>query len=160
MRLFDVVVEGEAVFENFDIFEAAGGPFTLYVISTVVNVTDGFLSVQFIPKVNFPTINAIEVLFAADNVTRTVSVSPSSSPTLDVGGQAVSECSAYPVCVNFGFTGSCCPLANGTIRECCFGIPPQCKLLRVIFDVFGCFYATHKIHKKLICFSIDTIGSP
>lgn len=129
MRLFDVAVEEEVIVENFDIFESAGGPITLYVVSVVANVTDGYISVGFIPKVNYPTISAIEVLLVADNTTTTTSVSPSTSPTFDVIGQAVTECSAYAFCVDAGFTGNCCPLANGTTRECCSGKPEFCTYL-------------------------------
>lgn len=123
MRLFDVAVEGQVIIENFDILQSAGGPVTVYVVSVMANVTDGYFSVEFIPKVNYPTISAIEVLLVTDNVTAPLSVSPSASPTLDIAGQAVAECSAYPVCFNTGFTGNCCPLANGTSRECCSGKP-------------------------------------
>jgi hypothetical protein len=121
MRLFDVAVEGKLVVEDFDILKSAGGPITLFVVSIVANITDEFLTVEFFPKVNFPVINAIEVLLVTDNATTTISISPSASPTLDIDGQAVAECSAYPVCFKANFTGSCCPLANGTSRECCFG---------------------------------------
>ncbi len=125
-RIFDVLVEGKVLLENCDILESAGGPLTLFVVSVKANVTDGFLSLIFVPKINFPTITAIEVLLTTDNTTTTMSVLPSMSPTLNIDGFAVTECSAYPVCVAAGYAGNCCPLANGTTRECC---SQQCTFL-------------------------------
>ncbi|MFO8008673.1 MAG: malectin domain-containing carbohydrate-binding protein [Candidatus Brocadiia bacterium] len=62
-RVFSVVVEGEPVLEEFDPF-AAGGGLARPVVRTVedVQVADGSLSVAFVPRVQSPEINGIEII--------------------------------------------------------------------------------------------------
>jgi hypothetical protein len=101
-------------------------------------VTDGFASIEFIPVRENPTVSAIEVIMIVGNGTVTPPLitefpvaSPigSASPTLNIDGQAVAECSAYPVCVASGFTGNCCPPLNGLSLPCCNTILSPSTLL-------------------------------
>jgi Malectin domain len=62
-RLFDINIEGRTVRTSFDIFAAAGGPFTATRVFAMTDVTDGSLTIELVPvkgKGN-PKINAIEV---------------------------------------------------------------------------------------------------
>jgi hypothetical protein len=60
-RVFSVNVEGIAI-NNLDIFAEAGGRNRALVKTVVVQVTDGQLNLGFIPAVQKPEINGIEIL--------------------------------------------------------------------------------------------------
>jgi Malectin domain len=144
-RIFDVKVEGNLAISNLDIFAAAGGFSTAYVASILTTVTDGFASIEFIPVRQNPTVSAIEVIMIVGNGTVTPPLitefpvaSPigSASPTLNIDGQAVAECSVYPACVASGFTGNCCPPLNGLSLPCCYSnLSPSTLLDRNLVDV-------------------------
>jgi endoglucanase len=61
-RIFDVSLEGVVVIKDLDIFAMAGGRNIALVRSFPVVVKDGILNIGFTKKVQFPTINAIEVV--------------------------------------------------------------------------------------------------
>jgi hypothetical protein len=63
-RVFDVLLEGNNVERNFDIYGVAGAN-TALMMSYVVNVVDGQLNMEFLHGVENPTISAIEVLSSA-----------------------------------------------------------------------------------------------
>jgi Malectin domain len=136
-RIFDVFVEGELAISNLDIFSAAGGWSTAYVASVLTTVSDGNVTIEFVSVVENPTISAIEVIQVNGNGTVVeplvpsqsplASPSGSSSPTFDVDGFAVAECSAYAACVDLNVTGLCCPMSNGESRECCATSLVPCK---------------------------------
>ena len=60
-RVFSFNVQGH-VFKDFDVWAKAGGPFTAYVESVPVEVTDGKLTITFTPSIENPQINGIEIL--------------------------------------------------------------------------------------------------
>jgi hypothetical protein len=132
-----VLIEDELAISNLDVFSAAGGWSSAYVASALTTVSDGNVTIEFVPLVGNPAISAIEVIQIKGN--RTViqplvpSLSPlaspsgSASPTFDVDGFSVAECSAYATCVNANFTGLCCPMSNGESRECCAASLVPCK---------------------------------
>ena len=60
-RVFSFNVQGQ-VFKDFDVWAKAGGPFTAYVESVPVEVTDGKLTITFTPSIENPQINGIEIL--------------------------------------------------------------------------------------------------
>ena len=60
-RVFNVTMEGSTVFSNLDVYAQAGAN-TQLVKSATVNVSDGVLTIGFLPVVQNPFINAIEVL--------------------------------------------------------------------------------------------------
>ncbi|WP_317196482.1 PKD domain-containing protein [Robertkochia flava] len=71
-RVFDVIVEGDLVLDNFDIFAEVGAE-TLVVKSYNVTVTDGEISLLFdassaVGGVNQPKISAIEIFSASNQV--------------------------------------------------------------------------------------------
>jgi hypothetical protein len=61
VRVFDVKLQGRAVLRNFDIFAAAGKNRALDYTYTNIVVTNGWLDIEFVPRVEFPCIAAIVV---------------------------------------------------------------------------------------------------
>jgi hypothetical protein len=62
-RVFSFKVEGKE-FKDFDVWVKAGGALKAYVETVTVDIADGALDIEFIPKVENPEINAIEILKA------------------------------------------------------------------------------------------------
>jgi len=60
-RVFGFNVQGHE-FKDFDVWVKAGGPFTAYVETVPVEITDGKLLVTFTSSVENPQINGIEIL--------------------------------------------------------------------------------------------------
>jgi hypothetical protein len=60
-RVFSFNVEGQE-FKDFDIWTKASGSGRAYVETVNVEVTDGKLDISFVPKVENPEINGIEIL--------------------------------------------------------------------------------------------------
>ena len=56
---FDVALEGKSVLENYDSF--APGLATADRKTFDVAVEDGFLDVEFLPRIQIPTISGIEI---------------------------------------------------------------------------------------------------
>ena len=62
LRIFDVTVEDLLVIDDLDIFATAPGRDVPRIISFGTNVIDGSISIQFLPGINNPQINGIEVI--------------------------------------------------------------------------------------------------
>jgi hypothetical protein len=60
-RSFNVLLEGNEVITNLDVFAASGGKFKAYDRTFNVTVTDGELNIGFVAVVNNPICNAIKV---------------------------------------------------------------------------------------------------
>jgi malectin (di-glucose binding ER protein) len=60
-RTFNVVINGTTVQTNFDIVAAAGGPFTAKDLTFSVTATST-ITIQFVPVVQNPKINAIQIV--------------------------------------------------------------------------------------------------
>ena len=60
-RVFTFKVQDHE-FKDFDVWVKAGGPFTAYVESVPVEITDNKLLITFTPNVENPQINGIEIL--------------------------------------------------------------------------------------------------
>jgi phospholipase C/PKD repeat protein len=60
-RVFNIALEGSTVFSNLDVYAMAGAN-TQLVESAPVTVNDGVLTIGFLPVVQNPFVNAIEVL--------------------------------------------------------------------------------------------------
>ena len=60
-RVFSFTVQGHE-FKDFDVWAKAGGPFTAYVQSVPVEVTNGKLLITFTSNVENPQINGIEII--------------------------------------------------------------------------------------------------
>lgn len=71
-RVFSVLLEGQPVLNNFDIY-AEAGPLTAIVKQFNVSVVDGSLQIQFVHGVENPKISAIEIL-GESAVTPSVSI--------------------------------------------------------------------------------------
>jgi hypothetical protein len=61
-RLFNVVINGNTVLTNFDIFVAAGAQYQAIDVPIPVTVTTGQISIQFVPVVSAPGVFAIEIV--------------------------------------------------------------------------------------------------
>lgn len=61
-RVFNVNINGNPALTNFDIVAAAGGSNTAIDTIHSVNVTNGQITIQFVPVVSNPKISAIEIL--------------------------------------------------------------------------------------------------
>lgn len=63
-RVFSYKVEGKE-FKDFDVTAKAGGVMRAYVETVEVEIADGKLDIVFIPKIENPQINAIEIIPAS-----------------------------------------------------------------------------------------------
>ena len=61
VRVFDVKLQGQTVLTNLDIFAKVGKNRALDYTYTDVRVTNGWLDIEFVPRVEFPSIAAIVV---------------------------------------------------------------------------------------------------
>lgn len=63
-RLFDVLVNGQMLLRNFDIFQEAGGGYRAVVkrFSGIQATAQGKLNLAFLPDKNYACVNAIEIL--------------------------------------------------------------------------------------------------
>lgn len=82
-RVFEVVIEGDAVLNDFDITEAVGS-FTATTLSFTVDVQDGELDITFGKVAENPKINAIQVFSSTSEPSPVATAPPVQSPT--VGG--------------------------------------------------------------------------
>ena len=84
-RVFDVLIEDVLVQDDLDIFQQVGFKNPL-LLTTTVMVTDGSLTITFVPEIENPKITGIEVfdsrLYVAPTVAPTVSMVPSASPSI------------------------------------------------------------------------------
>ncbi|MDP2896698.1 MAG: malectin domain-containing carbohydrate-binding protein [bacterium] len=62
MRLFSVETEGKTVLKDLDVYKEAEGKNKAIVRNVVVEVSDGTLDITFVPNVQNPEVNGIEVL--------------------------------------------------------------------------------------------------
>lgn len=61
-RVFNIVVNGQTVVQNFDEFAAAGGRFIAVDRSVPVTVSTGLIDLQLVQVIDLPTISAIQIL--------------------------------------------------------------------------------------------------
>jgi Malectin domain/Abnormal spindle-like microcephaly-assoc'd, ASPM-SPD-2-Hydin len=93
-RIFNVAINGTQVLTNFDIVAAAGAPLTAIDETFPVAVTNGTITVQFIPgSANFPKVSAIGV---------TPSSASSSSGSTTLATTAQGQLSLSPASFAFG----------------------------------------------------------
>ena len=62
MRLFSVEAEGKTVLKDLDVYKEAEGRNKAIVRTFVAEVSDGTLDITFVPNVQNPEVNGIEVL--------------------------------------------------------------------------------------------------
>lgn len=60
-RIFDIAMEGNPIFNSFDLFVAAGGAGKAITKMYDIEVTDGVLNIDFLTVVDRPKVSAIEV---------------------------------------------------------------------------------------------------
>ncbi|KAL4386659.1 hypothetical protein GQ457_09G002600 [Hibiscus cannabinus] len=99
-RVFDVLINGDTLFENIDVAERSGGRYTALVLNTTVPVSGRTLTITLHPKSgNHAIINAIEVfqIIAAESKT-----SPEEVKAL----QALKKALGLPT--RFGWNGDPC----------------------------------------------------
>jgi uncharacterized protein YuzE len=66
-RIFDVLVGGKLILGSLDIFAEAGYA-KAYILPTIAQVSTGFVTIQFVPKVEHPKICAIEIVEIPDYI--------------------------------------------------------------------------------------------
>ena len=93
-RNFDVAVQGEGVIDDLDIY-ATVGKFVAFAENVTALVTNGELAIDFVPRIESPKINAIEI-HKMQGTTPTgvpATLEPSSTPT---GAPVTPEPSSTP----------------------------------------------------------------
>jgi hypothetical protein len=99
-RIFNVSINGTQVLTNFDIVAAAGGPLTAIDKTFPVTVTNGTVTIQFIPgSADWPKVSAI-------SLTPLSSTSTSALPPTSTGQVSFSQTSLVFGNVNIGSTAS------------------------------------------------------
>jgi len=79
-RIFDIAVEGNVVFESLDL-TAEFGHLTGGALTTIVNVSDGMLDIEFLHGVENPMVNGIQI----------IQLGGGSNPPLDSDGDGVPD---------------------------------------------------------------------
>ena len=87
-RIFSVKIEGETAFSDVDL-SAMFGHLTGGMLSHTVNVTDGFIEIEFIHQVENPLVNGIEILGPSSSSYSDIVISPISDQN-DAEGASVS----------------------------------------------------------------------
>jgi len=89
-RIFDVAINGTQVLTNFDIVAAAGAPLTAIDKTFPVTVTNGMVTIQFIPgSTDWPKVSAIEITQGSGTAPTSGApslVSPSAATRVHAGG--------------------------------------------------------------------------
>jgi hypothetical protein len=110
-RVFNVMINGQAVLSNFDIFAAAGGANRAVVKQFSVSASSsGTISVQFISVTDQAQLNGLEVLAAGSTPTPTPPPSGAGSVQINAGGPAVAPFSA-----DMDFSGGSTASVSSTI---------------------------------------------
>jgi hypothetical protein len=78
LRVFNVVINGQTVLPNFDIFARAGALYQAVDAAVPVTVTNGQISIAFVAILRNPRICAIEILSATSPPPSLASISPAS----------------------------------------------------------------------------------
>ena len=81
-RVFDVDIQNQRAFEDVDIFVLAGGGNIALTLEKETTVTNGQISIRFIPQVNLPRVHAIEIVPAAGGPTPSDTQPPSAPGAL------------------------------------------------------------------------------
>jgi Malectin domain/Beta-propeller repeat len=76
-RLFNVLINGQQVLTNFDIFAAAGAQYQAVDVPIPVTVTSGTISIQFVPVLNGAGVFAIEIVGGTPAGPTVASITPS-----------------------------------------------------------------------------------
>ena len=76
-RLFNVVINGQQVLTNFDIFAAAGAQYQAVDEPIPVTVTNGTIAIQFVPVMNGAGVFAIEIVEGTPAAPTISSITPS-----------------------------------------------------------------------------------
>ncbi len=79
-RVFDVLLEGQLVLDNFDIVQAAGGPNRAVDRTFTATVTGNNLDIEFRTVVDNAKVSAIQVLSTSPGATPTPTRTPTSPP--------------------------------------------------------------------------------
>ncbi|MEO0600853.1 MAG: malectin domain-containing carbohydrate-binding protein, partial [Myxococcota bacterium] len=75
LRVFDVLLEGQVVYDDLDVFAEAGAGDTALIKTELVSVTDGMLTLTTTPETQNPQINGFAIYeFTLDTQDPTVSV--------------------------------------------------------------------------------------
>jgi hypothetical protein len=105
-RVFDIKIQGVTKLANFDIHAEAGKYNAIDKVFSGINVTTGLLTIEFVPKVGTPKVNALRVTSSfIGGPTPTPPATPTATPTssggptlyrVNVGDGAYTDCAAQP----------------------------------------------------------------
>jgi hypothetical protein len=110
-RRFNVLINGQEVLSNFDVFAAAGGAMKPIDKSFAVNATSGTVTIQFNTLADAAMVNAIEVTADGSPSTPTTPTTPPSSPPagnvvrVNSGGTAYTDSTGAIWSADAGFSG-------------------------------------------------------
>ena len=92
-RVFNVSINGTQVLTNFDIVAAAGAPLTAIDQTFPVTVTNGTVTIQFIPgSADLPKVSAIEITQGSGSTPTPPAPTPTPSPTrVHAGGGSYTD---------------------------------------------------------------------
>ncbi|NLE57307.1 MAG: hypothetical protein GX616_03025, partial [Planctomycetes bacterium] len=85
-REFDIIIEGVLAFDNYDPFVAAGGQNIAVTESVPAVVTDGILTLEFLPQVSVAIIRGIEIVPAGDTAPPVLTVTGATADGDPMGG--------------------------------------------------------------------------
>jgi hypothetical protein len=117
-RLFDVIVEGATVLEDFDIFAAAGGRLVAHTETVSVDVLDGELNVTFATETARPVIAAVAVSAGTPAPSGDLTISPQS---IDFGGVVTGTTATADITVTNG-TAATIDLVSASIGRAVFSL--------------------------------------
>src|SRR5207253_1217668 len=90
-RVFSVVANGSTVLSNFDIVAQSGGKNIAIDKSLTVNVTGGQLTLQFVAVIQYPKVNAIEILAGGSSAPSIPSSTSSGTIRVNAGGSSYTD---------------------------------------------------------------------
>ena len=89
-RLLNIMINGQGVAQNFDIYALAGGGFTAYDATFAVSVTNNIIDIQLVPVIQNAKINAIEITSSGTAGPATISGAVTNLAGTAVSGATVS----------------------------------------------------------------------
>ena len=95
-RVFSIKIENQTVFPNVDVVRLAGSRFTAADLTTMADVSDGQLTIDFVASINSAKINALEVIALAVGTPTATATSGAPTATGTTAPAATSTPTASP----------------------------------------------------------------
>ncbi len=138
-RVFDISIEGQIVYDDFDTFEAAGAAGSAVIRSARVNVTDGNgIQIELIHQVENPSIMGLEI----------IAPSCEFNSDCDDGNPCTDDSCNAGACINSNNTNTCDDGVACTSGDVCgggtcsgtdnCGVNEECNVNTGVCDFNGC----------------------